>query len=153
METKLFDEVIARLVEEGKLVASGAFVRLTGFRPTFDEQQAQEAARILEVVRAARFSPPDLERLLGELAGEKEVVGALLEQGRLVNIGKGLIYLDDTLAEVKTYVAEAVAATGAIDVGTLRDVLGTTRKYAVALLEYMDQVGFARRIGDQRVLA
>ncbi len=34
----------------------------------------------------------------------------------------------------------------------VRDLLGTSRKYAQALLENMDQERITRRVGDERVL-
>ena len=35
----------------------------------------------------------------------------------------------------------------------LRDLLATTRKYAVPIGEYLDRIGLTRREGDLRVLA
>jgi selenocysteine-specific elongation factor len=39
-----------------------------------------------------------------------------------------------------------------LTVSAFRELLGTTRKYAVPLLEYFDQQGVTRRQGDLRVL-
>jgi selenocysteine-specific elongation factor len=38
-------------------------------------------------------------------------------------------------------------------VAEIRDLLGTTRKYAVPICEYLDRIGLTRREGDLRVLA
>ena len=38
-------------------------------------------------------------------------------------------------------------------VSEIRDLLGTTRKYAVPFCEYLDRVGVTRREGDLRVPA
>jgi selenocysteine-specific elongation factor len=40
-----------------------------------------------------------------------------------------------------------------LTVAEIRDLLGTTRKYAVPLCEYLDRVGVTRREGDLRVAA
>ena len=45
--------------------------------------------------------------------------------------------------------ADGVAASAA----ELKDAMGTSRKYAIPLLEYFDDKGITRRSGDERVLA
>ncbi len=40
-----------------------------------------------------------------------------------------------------------------LTVADIRDILGTTRKFAVPLCEYLDRVGVTRRNGDFRTLA
>ena len=49
-------------------------------------------------------------------------------------------------------VAERLASGAGATVAEIRDLLGTTRKYAVPLCEYLDRVGVTRRDGDLRVL-
>ena len=49
--------------------------------------------------------------------------------------------------------ASGCAAGPGLTVAEIRDLLGTTRKYAVPLCEYLDRVGVTRREGDLRVLA
>ncbi|KRT75738.1 MAG: selenocysteine-specific translation elongation factor, selenocysteine-specific elongation factor, partial [Armatimonadetes bacterium CSP1-3] len=50
-------------------------------------------------------------------------------------------------------VAAQIEASGEITVAQLRDTLGTSRKFALALLEYFDGIRLTRRVGDRRVLA
>lgn len=153
MEAKLFEECVARFIEQGCLVSRGAILKLPYFHPSLTPAQEQEVARILRLMNSRRFSPPGLDQLIGEMGFDSEVVNALVEQGRLVKIGRGLVCLDEALVEVKAKVAAAIRAQGGIEVGEIRDMLGTTRKYSVPLLEYLDQIGFTRRVGDKRVLA
>ncbi len=55
---------------------------------------------------------------------------------------------EDIRAQVIRYIREH----GSIDVAAVRDLLGTSRKYAVPILEYLDQIEVTRRVGDSRVL-
>ena len=41
---------------------------------------------------------------------------------------------------------------GEITVGDVRDIFGTSRKYALALMDYMDHQQITRRVGDSRIL-
>ncbi len=151
MEAKLFDAALARLAEEGAIAAQGALLHLPGYEPVFRPEQQEMVERLLALLAAAPFSPPDLEELAAQRY-DAEVIGALVEQGRLVKIGKGLVFTAEAVAAVQEKVGATIAAQGEVDVGAMRDMLGTTRKFAVPLLEYMDQIGYTRRIGDKRVL-
>jgi len=77
---------------------------------------------------------------------------AASEAGQLVAVSQDLLYPAQTLADIKKVVADRIATTGPFTVAEFRDLVGTTRKYAVPLLEYFDQTGVTRRQGDVRVL-
>jgi selenocysteine-specific elongation factor len=53
---------------------------------------------------------------------------------------------------MKKLVGEKLKDSKGMTVAEIRDLLGTTRKYAVPLCEYLDRIGFTRREGDLRVL-
>jgi selenocysteine-specific elongation factor len=55
---------------------------------------------------------------------------------------------DEALAKILAYLREY----GRITVAEARDVLGTTRKYVLPLLEHMDERKMTRRVGDERIL-
>jgi selenocysteine-specific elongation factor len=48
---------------------------------------------------------------------------------------------------------EAMADEKGATLSQIREILGTTRKYAVPYCEYLDRIGFTRRDGDMRTLA
>jgi selenocysteine-specific elongation factor len=49
-------------------------------------------------------------------------------------------------------VAERLSSGPGATVAEIRDLLGTTRKFAIPLCEYLDRIGATRRDGDLRVL-
>ncbi|MBM3983955.1 MAG: hypothetical protein FJ304_27535 [Planctomycetes bacterium] len=55
-------------------------------------------------------------------------------------------------AEMRRRVTERLRAGPGATVAEIRDLLGTTRKYAVPVCEYLDRVGLTKREGDTRVL-
>lgn len=81
-----------------------------------------------------------------------EIVGALLEQGRLVKIGNGILFLQETYDEAIVKLVEYLQKHGRMTASEARDVLGATRKYILPLLEHMDALHITKRIGDERVL-
>jgi selenocysteine-specific elongation factor len=100
-------------------------------------------------LRAAGHEPPS-EADLGSAAAE---LPALRAAGRAVRVGRSLYAHPDAIAAVRERVAAIVAAEGAVTLGRLRDDLGTSRKYAQALLEHLDAARVTRRLpDDSRVL-
>ena len=102
------------------------------------------------------ISPPDVAELAASAGARAAVVPDLLallrDEQRVVEINAGL-YLDaDVEAELRRKVRERLADGSAITMAELRDLLGTTRKYAVPIGEYLDRIGLTRREGDLRRL-
>ncbi|HEV2754771.1 MAG TPA: selenocysteine-specific translation elongation factor [Actinomycetota bacterium] len=129
------------------VVQEGAMVRLAGHAVALRPAEQEARNRIVEQIEAAGFTPP----LASELGADRALLRALSESGDLVSVGD--FYL--TAAQAETARAKVVAAIGETDgltVAQIRDLLGTTRKYAVPLCEWLDATGTTRRRGDLRVL-
>ncbi len=90
--------------------------------------------------------PPDSEFDPADLA-------ALREAGRAVRVSKSLHYHPDPLDELrKRVIALAQGGGGAVTLAQLRDELGTSRKFAQALLEHFDSEKLTLRRGDEHIL-
>jgi selenocysteine-specific elongation factor len=106
-----------------------------------------EAALALEArLRAAGHEPPS-EAELGNAAAE---LPALRGAGRAVRIGRSLYAHPEAIATVRDRVVAIVEAEGAVTLARLRDELGTSRKFAQALLEHLDAARVTRRLPDDR---
>jgi selenocysteine-specific elongation factor len=106
------------------------------------------ALALEERLRAAGHEPP-IDAELGDDAAE---LPALRAAGRAVRVGRGLHYHADALARVEAAVVAFCRAHGSISIAQLRDELGTSRKFAQALLEHFDSAKLTRREGDAHVL-
>jgi selenocysteine-specific elongation factor len=106
-----------------------------------------EAALALEArLHAAGHEPPS-EAELGAAAAE---LPALRQAGRAVRIGRSLYAHPDAIAAVHDRVVAIVNAEGAVTLARLRDELGTSRKFAQALLEHLDAARVTIRLPDDR---
>jgi selenocysteine-specific elongation factor len=106
-----------------------------------------EAALGLEArLRAAGHEPPS-EAELGPAAAE---LPALRATGRAVRVGRSLYAHPDAIAEVRDRVVSIVEAEGDVTLARLRDDLGTSRKFAQALLEHLDAAHVTLRLPDDR---
>jgi selenocysteine-specific elongation factor len=82
---------------------------------------------------------------------EPDLARAMANLGWIVEIGDGIAFLPERLSRAREELLAALAEAGSISLAEYRDRLGTTRRYAQALLEYFDRKRVTRRTGDRRV--
>jgi selenocysteine-specific elongation factor len=80
------------------------------------------------------------------------VVLALVETGQLVRLSPDVLLLTDTYDELLAWVKEHISEHGSVNVAQVRDAFDTSRKYALALMEYLDDQRITKRVGDERKL-
>jgi selenocysteine-specific elongation factor len=98
-------------------------------------------------LRAAGAEPP------AEAELDAADLRALRDAGRAVRVGRAMYAHPDAIAAVRARVEAVIAAEGSITLARLRDELGTSRRYAQALLEHLDAERVTRRRPDDaRVL-
>ncbi len=156
MDAKGFNLILGRLEAEGKIVSEGGRVRLASHSPQFTPEQQRIAEAFEQGLLADPFNAPfyeDLRSAAGLPAKPaQEVWEALIDNGLVVRITADVFLhrkaVDQAIARVREYLAENKTITAA----QFRDLLGTSRKYAVPLMEYLDAQRVTRRLGDAREL-
>ena len=143
---QVFGKVIEKLVEDGALVEEGSAVRLPEHSRVLSAKQQAEVDRYLAALDAQPFSPPTDSGISGEL------VAGLVDGGRVVRVNQDVVFSADAYKEMRDRIVEETKSAGKINVGKVRDMFDTSRKYALALMEYLDQQRITRRVGDDRVL-
>jgi len=86
-----------------------------------------------------------------KIAGVSEAFETLLCGGALVKVGE-FVYRGSQIAGFRTALERALRGNGRLTVSEFRTLTGTSRKYAVPLLEFFDATGVTLRSGDVRVL-
>ena len=157
---KMASEVFLVLQEEGQLAeaasisgSSGGSIRIPGFVPEFTTVQQQHVERLLRMFRESPFMPPGRSESEAIVGGE--VLASLIEQGRLVKLGSAtdtVLFLRDSYEEAIGKLVGFLQNHQKMTAAEARDVLGTTRKYILPLLEHMDEKHITRRVGDERIL-
>ncbi|MBF6590987.1 MAG: selenocysteine-specific translation elongation factor [Ktedonobacterales bacterium] len=148
-------DVVAALVASGALAevigsGRGSYLKLPAFEARLSDAQERAVAAMLERFRREPFAPPtrsEVEEALGA-----EVTAALIEQGMLVKLTDAIVLERAAYDEAVRRIVHHVRTHGTLTVAEARDVLGTTRKYMLALFEHLDQRHITARQGDDRVL-
>lgn len=153
---RLAEEILADSCRRGEVVDRGGMLALRSHEARLDEQQAAVLARVEEVLRQGGFSPPDWPDVpfLAEVEPRlwKVLEAFLLETGRAVRVAPNIVYLETVLEQARGRLGEALREEGPLTASRAREVLETSRKFIIPLLEYFDQTHFTRRAGDVRHL-
>ncbi|TEU19243.1 MAG: selenocysteine-specific translation elongation factor [Anaerolineales bacterium] len=147
---QLFNQVVDRAVREKRIAARSATVALVGHKPDLMPEQRHAVARVMARFRANPSTPPsysDVERTLGH-----ELLQFLLDQAQLIKASDAVLFDSESFADMERRVVAYIREHQSMTVAQARDLLGTSRKYALGLLGYLDQQRVTKRVGDFRVL-
>jgi selenocysteine-specific elongation factor len=149
---RLFNSWLDAAARAGDIQIDESLVWRAGFAPQVSAQQQARVDRVLARLAASGYSPPSAEEVTDLLGGDQPLVEMLVEQGRLVRVGPGLLYRQEEFATMVEQVRGYIQTQGAITLAEARDLFATSRKYAQAFLEELDARRITRRDGDRRLL-
>lgn len=153
---KISDEIFNYLQKENILKLEGQYVSLWDFKIAYSKEQENIKNFIMDEYLKNKYNPPRYTEILPKLKYSEKVVtqvyNSLIDSGELVKVEQDIVFskisYDEAISKLKTYLSENKY----IQLGEFRDLLGTSRKYAMALLDYFDQLKITKRIEDKRVL-
>jgi selenocysteine-specific elongation factor len=97
------------------------------------------------------FEPPSRNQLAPDLLAQK-ALRFLLETGEAVEIGDDVVLSSRALRQIIATIQKTLQERGSATISELRKAIGTSRRIAVPLLEFLDNNGITRREGDKRIL-
>ncbi len=151
LDSKIFDALVAYLADKKVLVEEGASLRLHGHQVKFNEAQQAKISLLFNEFDQQPFTPPTLKQSI-DLIGE-ELVSALINTQMLILLGEDVLFKPEIYENMRSAVINHIKEKGSITLAELRDTFDTSRKYAVAVLENLDQTGVTIRRGDKRELS
>ena len=148
-----------RLARETDIVREESTLRLKTHRVKIGESDGKLVARIEEELRKGAFQPPELKQLAealklpaSELGKLRSVMSALEREHKVVKVASDLYYAHESFDAARAHLTGYLHTHPEITAATYRDLLGASRKYAIALLDHFDHAGVTTRVGDVRKL-
>jgi selenocysteine-specific elongation factor len=152
----VMEAMLAQLARDKKAEVSGEQVRLAGRGVELKDEEAKAKEQIEKAFADAGLKVPLMKEVLDKLPVDKaraqKLVTLLLRDRVLVKLADDLVFHQTALQSLRQLMATQKSKTAKIDVATFKDLLGVTRKYAIPLLEYLDQQRITRRVGDERII-
>ncbi len=151
-----FELLLTRLVAADRIAVEEKLVRLPEHAPTLTKQQEEIATRVRADAASAGLEPPtprewsektgvDLEALRGVLAH-------LEREGALVRAPGDLWFDRTAVDDLRERVVAHLREHQTLETPAYKSMIGTTRKYAVPLMELFDAEHLTMRAGENRVL-
>jgi selenocysteine-specific elongation factor len=156
LSAKIFRAVVDALISDKTIAKEENLLRTAEHRVQLGGQEKSLVDRIKKILGEQPMSPPDLkdvEKQLGVNRNKLTEVIRLLERDRsVIRVATDLYYLSSTVDQVRAVLKKFLSDKGEITAGSFRDLIGSSRKYTIPLLEYFDREGLTIRIGDIRRL-
>jgi selenocysteine-specific elongation factor len=150
----LVHAVVDGLLQQRKLIGDLRRIGRADFKPKLSANLRKLKDKMIAAYRTAGFQPPEVGSFVNQAGGNaanlKDLFDVCVAEGWLAKVSEEVYLHTEADAEMKRLLAERLAVGSGLTVAEIRDILGTTRKYAVPLCEYLDRTGFTRREGDLR---
>ncbi len=150
-------DIVMQMIKDSQdITISSDLAALNDFKIEMTEDALKMITRIKEIYIKSGFDMPDTNDVIATEKDRKtalDMVMILAGKGEITKVNNNY-FMDTytyncTLEKLKTQISKD----GDITLATFRDLLGTSRKYAVAFLEHLDAIGITRKIDDVRVLS
>lgn len=151
---KKAEALIAELEKRKVITIQGSVVSVAGFTVSYSDEASQMMTDMENIYKKAGIEVPPTDELVGAYKDRKQarqVLSELTKKGILVKAGTGVLMHKEHWDRALNILREHLAANPQITLGEFRDLLGTSRKYAVMLLETYDQMKITKKTGDVRV--
>jgi len=146
LPSRLFSAALKRWLEAGKLTETAAGAGLPGHEVKLSAAQQASADAFLRDLDANPYAPKSESR------PDEELLAYLVERGRVIVLGDGVAFSDAAYREMVERTVAHLQQNGRVTLAEVRDMFGTSRKYAQALLEHLDAEKVTQRVGEERVL-
>jgi len=147
---RLFDRIVERAEAEGALVVSSALLLPPEHSVTLTPGQSALADAVSAELAAGGATPASLTDVASRLG--PDLLQYLVDSGRLVKASDSVVFEADSYRAMRDQVVAHIRSHGKITVAECRDLMNSSRRYAMGLLETLDRQQITKRLGDARVL-
>ncbi|MDR2166486.1 MAG: selenocysteine-specific translation elongation factor [Clostridiales bacterium] len=155
----LAERAASAIIAAGMVKKSGQFAALNDFAVETTADHAKIKARLLEIYTSAGFAPPDKAHVAAQFATSakerrafEQMFAALVAAGDLVAITPQIHLHKSHYNAAFAQFADMAAKAPEVLTKDFRDALNTSRKFAMAILEYFDKAGLTKMTGEGRIL-
>jgi selenocysteine-specific elongation factor len=150
VESRVFQGVLGHLKEASVVEELLGRIRLAGFRVAISDDQQKRIDDLLAQFGAEPHAPPSYKQAIATVGDE--LLGYLIQSGQLIQVSPDVLFSAAVYERMVSDIRGMIRQHGSVTVGEVRDHYSTSRKYVLALLEHLDEIGVTEREGDQRKL-
>jgi len=151
---KPFQQLLRYWTQKSRLVLTEQSVALPYFSPEPTPELIAWKEKAIALLEKEPYSPPAWGEVIASLPASlrSEAYFWLAGEGVVVRVAEDMVWSTKALAAAKEMIAAHIRETGSISLAVVRDLLQTSRKYALPFLEYLDAIKYTKRKGEERIL-
>lgn len=150
IEESVLRAILDQTLLKNDLQLTGEYLCKKDHKIQFSENDLRKIDRLNSLMQKQPYAPPSLE-IIQETAG-RELLQAFLFMGKLVQLDDEIVFRVEEFNFMQEQLIKFLKQHGEITLAQFRDLLQTSRKYALAFLDYMDKTGVTERVGESRKL-
>ena len=144
-------ELLDLFILNNEIRLEGNLVAEKDFEVNYDKKQLAEKERIEKALLDGGFTPPSVKELTNGEKSKVELLESLIDN-TVVRLDADLVLHEKVFKDAVKKVEDHFKTNDQIVLAEFRDMTGSSRKYSMAILEYMDKIGITRRLENHRVL-
>lgn len=153
---RISDELFSYLISNEIIKINEQVASLWEFKVKFSDEQENIRKLVIELYEKNKYNPPRYAELPALLKLQERslapVFNVLVSNGNLVKVDQDTVFSKNAIQDATDIVVNYLKEKRFIQLGEFRDMLGTSRKYAMAILDYFDQNKITKRVEDKRIL-
>lgn len=149
---KELNAIIQALRDQEVIAIEDELIRLASFQVEISPQQAEARQAIMAAVEAAAWAPLSFDEIVGKDPVKREVYLQMRKDGEFYRLDREVELHRSLYNEALDRMADHIGQHGEIALADFRNLLDTSRKYALLLLDNFDDRGITDRVEDVRVL-
>ena len=156
-QLQLLDHVLDQMKACGEILRKNGRISLAGHGPKLSRNERILLDELIDIFRQTGEKPPTVSECRKQATRLQNSVAPLIalasSNGDLIELTSEIYIHAEAELRLRERIGQELRAAGGLTLSQIREILETTRKYAVPLAEYWDRTGFTRRDGDLRTLA
>jgi selenocysteine-specific elongation factor len=146
LSPRIFGAALKRWLEAGELTEAAAGAGIPSHEVRLSAEQQEQGDAFLRDLNANPYAPRSESR------PDEDLLAYLVEKGQVVVLGDGVAFSATAYREMVNRIVSHLRERNKATLAEVRDMFGTSRKYAQAILEHLDTQKVTQRVGEERVL-
>lgn len=154
-DSKMADEIISLAERQGSIKINAKSVSLAGFSVSYSPAMEAMKERIIKIYKDSRYEMPTVDEVLQtekDQINARHIIDALINCGELVRLNYQYCIDKEAFDNALDKLKDKIHQNGRITLAEFRDIIGTSRKYAMEILDYLDSKKITQKVDDARIL-
>ncbi len=152
LKPEIFNHLIEVLTNTKNIGSEKGIIFLPSIKPKISPEQKILISKILKIIKDNPLNSPDEKKLNSEIAGSKEIIDFLIQEGEIIKLNEGILLKNKNYDMMKNKLIDFLKINDSISISQVRTLLGISRKYIIPLLNKMDQEKITQRKENNRIL-